>query len=338
MDNSIYCIECKKYFQSKEEFEEAHDTIFNKLNKIKHNFVDKNNCFYYVGELINKNDKIIDYMQKQEERILKLESQLNIYEEAFKNDVFFECNINLKYIKNKIDGKCLKGKCLIHFFPKCINLRIECTGDINFVEKKNFEIEILFPFLESKTKSSSIEKLQGCTSIYKVNNTSAQETIIFNNYSSSIIQKKHLISIQLLRNYYSTQSLENNYINVLINGSLTFSSFPTFRYDINSRYIIYNITLKQFISFNGYGWNFQENCFFNSGGTIDDKFIINIEIIQENEIYIKNSIYYLGKNNQPTTEKNEAKYNFKYLNKFYGIIQFIDFGDYYIICNISPSL
>ena len=68
-----------------------------------------------------------------------------------KNDIFFECNVNIKNIENNINGKCL-----IHFFPKCILFRIECKGDIIFTNKKEFIIEILFPFQKSNLKFSSI--------------------------------------------------------------------------------------------------------------------------------------------------------------------------------------
>ena len=44
---------------------------------------------------------------------------------------FFEKNINIKNNKSKIIGKCL-----IHFFPKSIYLKIVCNGNLDFDGKR----------------------------------------------------------------------------------------------------------------------------------------------------------------------------------------------------------
>ena len=111
----------------------------------------------------------------------------------------------------------------MHFFPKCIKFRIECEGNIIFKGRKDFEIEIIFPFKQSEIKMSSIEKIKGCIFTQKVMNLSEQEAIIHNSYSSAIIQNNYITSIKLMRNYYANGYLEKNNIDVIINGFLTFS-------------------------------------------------------------------------------------------------------------------
>ena len=281
--------------------------------KVKHNFLIEENCLAYISKIFSDNSKIKELINKQNEQIQQITSKLNYYEDALKNDVIFETNIIIKNIENNIDGKYL-----IHFFPKCIHFRIECKGNIVFKGRKEFEIEIVFPFKISELKLSSIEKLQGCLSSQKVQNLSEQETITFNNYPSSISQKNYIISVKLLRNYYAIGYLEQKKIDLSINGILTFSSF---KYDISLPLVLYNINQKKYICYENYKWKFIENCFLNDGN-IRNNCIVNLDLILEsNEIYIKNQYKYLGnKSDFVTTEKNDAKYEFNFLNKFYGII------------------
>ena len=260
--------------------------------KVKHNFLIEENCLAYISKNFSDNSKIIELINKQNEQIQQITSKLNYYEDALKNDVIFETNIIIKNIENNIDGKCL-----IHFFPKCIHFRIECKGNIVFKGRKEFEIEIIFPFKISELKLSSIEKLQGCLSSQKVQNLSEQETI---------------------RNYYAIGYLEQKKIDLSLYGILTFSSF---KYDISLPLVLYNINQKKYICYENYKWKFIENCFLNDGN-IRNNCIVNLDlIIESNEIYIKNQYKYLGnKSDFVTTEKNDAKYEFNFLNKFYGII------------------
>jgi len=314
MQQKVFCIDCNKYFDCLENYKKEHDDkISYQVMEIKHSYLLENNSLAYFAKLFSDNNKIINIINNQNNQIQTIAAKLNYYEDAFKNDVNFECNIRLKNIENKI-----KGKCLIHFFPKCINFRIECGGNINFKGKKEFEIEIIFPFKQSEIKMSSIEKIKGCIFTQKVMNLSEQEAVIYNNYSPAVIQNNYITSIKLLRNYYANGYLEKNNIDVIINGFLTFTSF---RYDLNLPFILFNITQKKFISYENYQWKFSENCFLEDGN-INPNFLINLEMnLELNEIYVKNKYKYLK--NEPNfvgTNKNEAKFHFNFINKFYGII------------------
>ena len=314
MQQKVFCIDCNKYFDCLENYKKEHDDkISYQVMEIKHSYLLENNSLAYFAKLFTDNSKIINIINNQNNQIQTIAAKLNYYEDAFKNDVNFECNIRLKNIENKI-----KGKCLIHFFPKCINFRIECGGNINFKGKKEFEIEIIFPFKQSEIKMSSIEKIKGCIFTQKVMNLSEQEAVIYNNYSPAVIQNNYITSIKLLRNYYANGYLEKNNIDVIINGFLTFTSF---RYDLNLPFILFNITQKKFISYENYQWKFSENCFLEDGN-INPNFLINLEMnLELNEIYVKNKYKYLK--NEPNfvgTDKNEAKFHFNFINKFYGII------------------
>ena len=318
MQQKVFCLDCNKYFESLENYKKEHDDkISFKVMNIQHNYLLENNALAYFAKLFSDNSKIIDIINKQNIEIQKIASKLNYYEDAFKNDVNFECNIRLKNIENKI-----KGKCLMHFFPKCIKFRIECEGNIIFKGKKEFEIEIIFPFKKSEIKMSSIEKIKGCIFTQKVMNLSEQEAVIHNNYSSAIIQNNYITSVKLMRNYYANGYLEKNNIDVIINGFLTFSSF---KYDMSLPFVLFNITQKKFISYENYQWKFSENC-FQEDGNINANCLINLEFnLELSEIYIKNKFKYLK--NEPNfvaTDKNEAKFHFNFINKFYGIITIDD--------------
>jgi hypothetical protein len=321
MDKRVFCIECNKFFDDVESFNKEHDQVSYKVMNVKHNFLLQENCLEYIIKLISVNNKIIDSVNKQNLLIQQISSKLNYYEDSLKNDIFFECNVNIKNIENKINGKCL-----IHFFPKCIHFRIECKGDIIFTNKKEFIIEILFPFQKSNLKFSSIEKLQGCISSYKVLNTSEQETIVYNNYSSLIEQNNYITSIKLLRNYFVTGYFEKKKIDISINGILTFSSF---KFDLNLPFILFLIEEKKFLCYEQYQWKFIDNCFTNEGN-INENCIVYLEInFEQNEIYIKNKYKYLG--NKPdfiTSDKKNGKFNFNFLNQFYGIISIFNEGKY----------
>lgn len=313
MDETIYCIECHKYFDNLESFNKLHNHPSYQVMNVKHNYLRGKLSLSYISNLYENNGKILEEIKNQNIQIQQIISKLNYYEDALKNDVCFDCNICLKNVENQI-----QGNCLIHFFPKCIHFKIEYNGNIKFEKKNEFEIEILFPFKIAETKTCSIEKIQGCISNQKVLNLSEQETIIFHNYNPYIIQKNYITSIKLMKNYYSTGFFEKNKLNIAINGILTFSSF---KYDLSLPFILYNINQKKFICYENYQWKFHKNCFLKEG-KIDNNFIINIEFNSElNGIYIKNKYKYLGnKNNFVTTNKNEAKFNLDFINKFYGII------------------
>ena len=325
----VFCIECQKYFESIDDWNREHNKVSYKIMKVKHNFLIDGNILAYISNIISDNMKIKEIINKQSIEINKIKNKLNFYEDALKSDDFFETNINIKNVVNENDGKCL-----LHFFPKSIHFRIEYKGNINFTGRKEFEIEILFPFKISELKYSSIEKLQGCLSSHKVQNLSEQETTIFNNYSSLVNQKNHIISVKLLRNYYSIGYLEQKKIDISINGIMTFSNFE---YNINLPSILYNIDQKRFICYENYHWKFIENCFLDDG-SINNNCIINLELNYDSEnIYIKNQYKYLG--NSPdfvTNDKNNAKFQFHFLNKIYGIITFI-YNNQYLSSDIDTG-
>ena len=110
----------------------------------------------------------------------------------------------------------------------------------------------------------------------------------------------------------------------LINGILTFSSFK-----LNLPFILFLIEEKKFLCYEQYQLKFIDNCFTNEGN-INENCIVYLEInFEQNEIYIKNKYKYLG--NKPdfiTTEKKNGKFNFNFLNQFYGIISIFNEGKY----------
>lgn len=322
MNNKVFCLECNKYFENVEKFNQVHnDKVSFQVMKVKHNYIIEGNCLAYISKIFADNSKIMDIIREQNNKIQIITSKLNYYEDALKNDVTFECNIIIKNVENKIDQACL-----LHFFPKSVHFKIQCNGNIVFKGRKEFEIQILFPFKASDLKISSIEKLQGCIFSQKVLNSAEQETIIFNNYSSSIIQKNNLTSIKLLKNYYSQGFLEQKKIDVIINGILTFSSF---KFDISLPFIIFNINQKKFLSYDKYNWKFVDNC-FTEEGNVNTNNLVNLELdINKNEIYIKNEYKYLG--NRPdfiATEKSNAKFKYSFTNTFYGIISIFNEKNY----------
>ena len=311
MNKRVFCLECKRYYDNYEIYKEIHGKASYKVMKIQHTPLLEDACLSYISNILLDNAEIKERIREQDAHIKQIESKLNYYEDALKNDVSFECNINIENTEN------IDGKCLLHFFPKCVNFRIDCKGVIDLKVKKEFNIEILFPFKNVNLKFSSIEKLQGCVLIQKVLNLSEQETSIFNNYSSFISQKNYITSIKLLRNYFVTGCFEQKKFNVSINGILTFTNF---KYDLSSPFVLYNITQKKYICYNNYQWKFIDNCFENDG-SISKACIVDLEIDQNSCIYIKNQFKYLGsKNDFVATDKETAQYKYKFYNKFYGIL------------------
>ena len=154
MNEKFFCLDCKRYFNNKDEWDKEHNKIFYKAKNIKHNFLIEGNVLSYIFDIMTKNFENEQKINKQNIEIMKIQTKLNFYEDSLKNDVFFETNINIKNILKKISGKCL-----IHFFPKSINFKIECNGDIDFKGRNELEIEILFPFKTCELKFCSIEKL-----------------------------------------------------------------------------------------------------------------------------------------------------------------------------------
>lgn len=316
MNEKLFCIECKRYFQNKEDWDKEHDKIFYQLKNIKHNYIFEGNVFSLVFDVMSKNYENEQRINKQEAEIANIKTKLNFYEDSLKNDVFFETNINIKHSENKISGKCL-----VHFFPKAVNFKIECNGNITFSGRKEFEIEILFPFKTSKSKFCSIEKLQGCLSSKTVQNTSEEETTIFSNYSPIVLQTNKIVSLKLLRNYSLEENLKKNKIDVSLNGILTFSNYG---FNVKEPFVLYNILQKSYLSYEKYQWKFIENC-FEKEGKIKKECFIELELdFEAGELYIKNQFNYLGiSGNFSTKEKKNAKFHFQFINSFYGVITIV---------------
>ena len=330
MNEKLFCIECKRYFNNDKDWDKEHNKLYYKVNNVKHNFLIEKNALSYIFDMMTKNYENAQKINILNNEIMKIKTELNFYEDSLKNDVFFETNIKQKDIENKIFGKCF-----IHFFPKSVNFKIEVNECINFNGKKDLEIEILFPFKTSEFKFCSIEKLQGCLSSKKVKDISDDETSIVSSYSSMIKQKNKIISINLLRNYCIIESLSKNKINISINGTLTFSDFGL---NFNNRLVLYNINQKKFLSYNKNQWKFIENC-FSKDGNIKNECAVDVELNFElKEIFIKNQYKYLGnEGNFVTQDKKKAKFIFQFLNSFYGIIAIVS-NNKYLDSNINTSL
>lgn len=330
MNEKVFCLDCKRYFNNNKEWDEEHNKLYYKVNNIKHKFLIENNVLSYISDIMSKNFENAQKINILNLEIVKIKSKLNFYEDSLKNDVFFETNMKQKDIDNKIFGKCL-----IHFFPKTINFKIECNELIKFDGKKDLELEILFPFQICEFKFCSIEKLQGCVLSKKVKNMSDDETSIISNYSSIVNQRNKIISINLLRNYCISENLPKNKLNISLNGTLTFSDFGL---NFNKSFVLYNTNQKKFLFYSNNQWKFVENCFSQDGNIIKEC-IVDIELNFElNEIYIKNKYKYLkNENNFVTQEKQNAKFLFQFLNSFYGIIAIIS-NNKYLDANISTGL
>ena len=134
--------------------------------QVHHNYLIEGNALAYIDDLMQFKSEICKKLNEQNNEIKKVKNTLNYYQDSLQNDVFFETNIKVKNIENKIPGRCL-----IHFFPKSIQFNIETQGDIAFSGRKEFQIDILFPFRQSNIKYCSIEKLNGCLFGQKVQNS-----------------------------------------------------------------------------------------------------------------------------------------------------------------------
>lgn len=330
MNKRIFCIECERYYKDKQDWINAHDTIAYNVKKIKHNYLLEENTLAYILNNMKKNLELEQIINKQSLLIEQMRSKLNYFGDSFDNDVYFETNVCIKNIENKI-----LGKCLLHFFPKSIHFKIEYKGEINFSGKKEFKIEILFPFKKTRSKFSSIEKLSGCISSKTIQNSEGEEITVFNNYSSIIEQKNKIIYIQLLRNYFVVENLLKKKIEICINGILTFSDYS---FNLKNNCILYNINQKKFLVYDEYKWKFIENC-FTQDGNIKNGCNINLELNFEfQDIYINNQFSFLGNNgNFVTKEKNNAKFKFQFLNQFYGII-IITYGNQYLSSDEKTDL
>lgn len=343
-ENEIYCLDCKKYYKNKELFNEEHNKVLYQVLNKKHNFITEDKSLQYIGQFIKANDLLIDAIKEQQKQIKDLSKRLDLFEDSYK-DIFFECNIVVKNGKEIIKNL---GKCYLQFFPRCINFKIECKGEIKNHDKNKFNIDIVFPFRNANIKQCFIEKLQGCVANQELHDDDNNITL-FHNYSSYVEQKKSIISIKLYKNYYLPGKYEQKKINVIINGMLTFNSLTG---NYNLPIILYNILDKKFLCYEEYQWKFIDN-FILEDGEINKKCLISLIIDDNNTICIKGMHKYLGyMPNYSTSNEKEAKLDINFVNKMYGLVEITKNGEslsmagedgnitfskektFYLICNI----
>lgn len=334
MEEKVFCIECKQYFKNLEEWKKEHEEkISHQLMEVHHNYLIEGNVLSYILDLMKFKSEICKKLNEQNNEIKKVKNTLNFYQDSLQNDVFFETNIKVKNIENKIPGRCL-----IHFFPKSIQFNIETQGDITFSGRKEFQIDILFPFKQSNIKYCSIEKINGCLFSQKVQNVLEQEVSIYNSYSSFINQKNKVTSIKLLKNYISVGLLEKKNIDISISGILTFSDFL---FEQDKPCILYNIENKKFLYYKNFQWKFIDDCFTDdNNGDVKNECIVNLKFdFDKRELFIYNQFNYLGKEgNFSTKDKNDAKFRFEFLNKFYCVLELKNNKNEYLSCDEDSGL
>ena len=345
-NKEVYCLNCKKKFVNINSFNQEHDKPLFKVLK-KHEYIEAENSLEHISNLIQVNSFLTNAIKMQQMQIKDLSENIKLLEN-FIQDIFLECNIYVKNGKTTIKNI---GKCLLNFFPKSINFRIECKGDIQSNDKNNFIIEIIFPFRKAQLKQCYIEKNLGCASVQEITDADGSTVLIYSNYSSYATQKDSLISIKLLKNYSIQGKYEQKKINVIINGMLTFHSLIV-NYDVPL--LLYNTLEKKFLCYEDYNWKFVDN--FMQNEKINEGCLISLLIDDKDEknlkIYIKGKHKYVGfKPNYSTNDKNEAELSIIFYNKIFGLIgiykngnslsmdqnEFITFNQnetHYLVCNI----
>ena len=349
--NEILCLDCKKYFENINSFEQEHDKPLFKVLKTKHSYIETKNTLEYIAKLSNTINILYEELQKRDKKINELSERIELVEDLNKK-FFLECNILIRNGKNIIRNI---GTCFLNFISRCINFRLECKGDIIYNDKNKFNIEIIFPFRKAVIKQCYIEKIIGCVASQEITDSDGNSCIIFNSYSSYVEQKYSNTSIKLLKNYSTQGKFEQKKINVIINGTLIFNSLFV-NYD--KPIILFNTNKKKFLCYEDYAWKFIDN--FNlENGLINEGCLITL-LIDDNEVknnqkvYIKGKHKYLGnKPNYATTDKKEAQLNIIFHNKLYGLVEIINdnyslsldengnicFSEneqmFYLICNIE---
>lgn len=330
----ILCIDCQQYYRDINSFNEEHNKPLYKVLKKPHSFIQADKTLEYIYKLNNSNSLLLNEIKKQQKLINELSKNVELISDINK-DIFFECNI---YVRNgKIVIKNI-GKCLLNFFPKCINFRIECKGDIINNDKNKFNIDIIFPFRKANIKQCFIEKLQGCTSTQEIRDSDGNTFIIFDNYTSYVDQNDSLVSIKLLRNYGIQGKYEHKKINVLINGMLTFNSLIV---NYNTPVILFNTFEKKFLCYIDNNWKFVDN-FTSENGTIKEGCLVSLLIDSSDEknekIYIKGMYKYLGfKQNYATSDKKEAELDIRFYNRAFGLIE-INKGNFSLSMDENGSI
>lgn len=343
----IYCLDCKRKFKDRKSLIEFHQKPAIQVLENEHKFIEAEDTLKCISELYEGNKKLNNELQKQQKQIQDLSENINLFKN-FIQDIFLECNVCVKNGNSLIQNI---GKCLLQFFPKSINFRIECKGDIQKNDKNNFKIEIIFPFRQAQIKQCFIEKIIGCIYAQEIKDYNGNTFLMYNNYSSFITQKDTLISIKLLQNYSTQGKYEEKKINVIINGLLTFHSLIV-HYD--SPCLLFNTYEKKYLCFDNFNWKFVDH--FMENGTLNENCLISLIIdasdSKKEKVYIKGKNKFVG--NKPkyvTSNKKEAELNIEFYNKIYGLIGIysndnslsmnqdgsITFGqneNLYLVCNI----
>lgn len=314
--NAIYCIDCKRKFGDKKSFIEFHDKPVFKVLTNKHRYIEAEDTLNCISKLFDENSKLTNELQKQQKQIEDLSENIDLLKN-FVQDIFLECNVYVKNGKSSVQDI---GKCLLQFFPKSINFRIECKGDIQENDKNNFKIEIVFPFRKAQIKQCFIEKILGCVSAQEIKDFYGNTFLMYSNYSSYVTQKDFLISIKLLKDYSSSGKYEEKKINIVINGLLTFHSLIV-HYDVPC--LLFNTYEKKFLCYDNFSWKFVDH--FMENGNLNENCLISL-IIDESDkknakVYLKGKNKFVGnKPNYVTSNKNDAELNIEFYNKIYGVI------------------
>lgn len=313
---AIFCLDCKRKFVDKKSFIEFHSKPSFLVLEKKHRYIEAEDTLNCISKLLEGNIKLNEELQKQQKQIEDLSENIELLNN-FTQDIFLECNVYVKNGKTSIQDI---GKCLLQFFPKSINFRIECKGDIQNNDKNNFKIEIIFPFRKAQIKQCYIEKILGCVYAQEIKDYDGNNFLICSNYSSFVAQKDSLISIKLLKNYSIPGKYEDKKINVVINGLLTFHSLIV-HYDIPC--LLFNTYEKKYLSYENFNWKFVDH--FIENGNLNENCLISL-IIDESDtknvtVYIKGKNKFVGnKPNYVTSNKNEAELNIVFYNKIYGLV------------------
>lgn len=322
--DEIYCLDCEKYFANIEAYNLEHEkTVYKVLNKA-HSYINQENSLQIISKILKTNKLLLSAIKEQQKEISELTKRLDIYEDSFK-DVSFDCNIAIKNGEERLKNL---GRCNLQFFPRKINFRIECKGDIKKDEKNKFQIDIIFPFKKANLKQCSIEKFNGCYLSQNISDIEGNSLSYNHCYYCYLEQNNSVISIKSLRDFSLPGKFEKKNINVILNGMLSFDSLII---NFNAPIILFNILDKNFLCYENYQWKFIDDFIIIE----NDDFILNkncmVNFIFENDgkVRIKGEHKYLGfEPNYSTLDEKDSLLDFVFLNKMYGLVEISKNGKY----------
>jgi len=345
LNDLIYCLDCDKYYKDIETYNLEHEkTVYKVLNQT-HAYINQNNSLQIISKILKTDKLLLSAIKEQQKEIKDLTKRLDIYEDSFK-DVSFNCNIVVKNGKEKIKNI---GKCNLQFFPRKINFRLECKGDIEKDVKNKFQIDIIFPFKKANLTQCSFERFNGCYLSDEISDVEGNSLTYYHNYICYLEQNNFIISIKSLKDYLLPGKYEKKNINVILNGMLSFDSLIC---NFNNPVILFNILDKNFLCYENYQWKFIDNFINEENGEINKNCLVNLIFENDEKIRIKGEHKYLGyEPNNATLDENESLFNINFLNKMYGLIEINKNGKYlsmdkdknvcyskekmyYLVCNI----